>query len=67
MHGVGCLWWRGWLVGGGNSDKIWREDEVVLMSSSHNRASWIDRWFPLLLILFGLTFILTLALFAPSY
>jgi hypothetical protein len=34
------------------------------MSSSH-KASWLDRWWPLLVILFGTTFIATLALFSP--
>ena len=35
------------------------------MSSSHKSGSWLDRWWPLLLILFGMTFIATLALFSP--
>jgi hypothetical protein len=33
--------------------------------SSHERGSWLDRWWPLLLISFGLLFIGTLALFHP--
>ena len=42
------------------------------MSSAHeheshtSREPWIDRWWPLLLILFGLTFTLCLALFRPG-
>jgi len=35
--------------------------------SDHNKAPWIDRFWPLLLILFGLTFISTLALFHPHF
>jgi hypothetical protein len=34
------------------------------MSSLH-KASRLDRWWPLLVILFGTTFIATLALFNP--
>jgi hypothetical protein len=34
------------------------------MSVPH-KASWLDRWWPLLVILFGTTFIATLALFQP--
>jgi len=41
------------------------EQEDVAMSSSHKSGSWLDRWWPLLLILFGTTFIATLALFSP--
>jgi hypothetical protein len=41
------------------------EQEEVAMSSSHKKASWLDRWWPLLLILFGTTFISALALFSP--
>jgi hypothetical protein len=32
--------------------------------SSH-REPWIDRWWPLLLVCFGISFILLLALFNP--
>lgn len=34
------------------------------MSSPYE--SWLDRWWPLLLILFGLTFTLCLTLFRPQ-
>jgi hypothetical protein len=34
--------------------------------SAHNKDSFIDRWWPLFLILFGLTFISILALFHPA-
>jgi hypothetical protein len=34
--------------------------------SSSRKSSWLDRWWPLLLILFGLTFISTLAFFSPT-
>jgi steroid 5-alpha reductase family enzyme len=35
--------------------------------SSHESKSWIDTWWPLLVILLGVTFILTLALFHPHF
>ena len=35
------------------------------MSSSHNSGHWIDTWWPLLLILFGLAFALVLGNFSP--
>ncbi len=35
------------------------------MSSSHGSESWLDRWFPLLVICFGLTFLTVLVSFAP--
>jgi len=37
------------------------------MSTSHESKSWIDTWWPLLVILFGCTFIFTLALFHPHF
>lgn len=37
------------------------------MSSSHESQSWIDRWWPLLLILFGLTFVSVLVFFKPHW
>jgi len=37
------------------------------MSRSHKSESWLDRWWLLLLILFGLVFISVLAFFHPSY
>ncbi len=37
------------------------------MSSHHEpREPWIDRWWPLLIILFGLTFTLFLTLYRPQ-
>jgi hypothetical protein len=35
------------------------------MSSSHETQSWIDTWWQLLVILFGITFALILALWTP--
>jgi steroid 5-alpha reductase family enzyme len=35
------------------------------MSTSHNSGPWIDTWWPLLLILFGLIFALVLGNFSP--
>ena len=35
------------------------------MSTSSESQSWLDRWWPLLLVLFGLGFISILAFFAP--
>lgn len=36
------------------------------MSSSHEESlSWIDNWFPLLVIIFGLLFVAVLVTFAP--
>ena len=37
------------------------------MSSHHETESWLDKWWPLLLILFGVSCVLFLALFHPSY
>jgi hypothetical protein len=36
--------------------------EEVQMSSSHETESWLDRYWQVLLILFGITFALVLAL-----
>jgi hypothetical protein len=47
------------------SVSIWKSEvEDVAMSNLH-KASWLDRWWPLLLVAFGTTFIATLALFHP--
>lgn len=35
------------------------------MSSSHHKESWIDRWWILLIIIFGLLFIAMLDSFHP--
>ena len=36
------------------------------MSLSSERKSWFDRWFPLLVILFGLLFVSILVSFKPG-
>jgi len=36
------------------------------MSSSAERASWIDRWWTLLVILFGIGFVTFLMSFSPK-
>lgn len=35
------------------------------MSSSNESVFWLDRWWPLLLILFGVAFVTLLTTFAP--
>jgi len=35
------------------------------MSSSNETLSWMDRWWPLLVILFGLIFLTFLVTFSP--
>ena len=35
------------------------------MSSSHESQSWFDTWWPLFLVLFGVSFVLFLACFKP--
>jgi steroid 5-alpha reductase family enzyme len=35
--------------------------------SAHEKKSWIDTWWPLLVILFGVTFISTLVFFHPHF
>jgi|APThiThiocy_cv2_1041547.scaffolds.fasta_scaffold00055_30 hypothetical protein len=35
------------------------------MSSSNKSESWLDRWFPLLVIVFGLLFVTLLVSFHP--
>jgi hypothetical protein len=37
------------------------------MSGPNNKAPWIDRFWPLLLIAFGVTFISTFVLFHPHF
>ncbi len=37
------------------------------MSSSHESGSWLDTWWPLLVILFGATFFSVVALWKPGY
>ena len=37
------------------------------MSSSHESGSWLDTWWPLLVILFGVTFVSVVALWKPGY
>jgi steroid 5-alpha reductase family enzyme len=36
------------------------------MSSSSESMSWVDRWWPLLVILFGILFVTILDTFAPT-
>ena len=36
------------------------------MSLSNEVQSWLDRWWPLLIILFGFVFVLILAKFHPA-
>ena len=36
------------------------------MSSSGESVSWVDRWWPLLVILFGLLFVSILVSFKPA-
>ena len=36
------------------------------MSASSETESWIDRWWPLLVILFGLVFVTLLVTFSPT-
>lgn len=36
------------------------------MSSHHETEPWIDRWFPLLVIIFGLIFVSCLTQFNPT-
>jgi hypothetical protein len=36
------------------------------MSSSGESAAWLDRWWPLLVILFGLIFVSVLVTFSPT-
>ncbi len=36
------------------------------MSVLHERASWVDKWWPLLLILFGVVFVSVLVTFHPA-
>jgi hypothetical protein len=36
------------------------------MSSSSESVSWLDRWWPLLVILYGVIFVAVLASFSPT-
>ena len=36
------------------------------MSSSNESVSWLDRWWPLLVILYGVFFVSVLVTFAPT-
>jgi hypothetical protein len=49
-----------------SSDKIWKETGGN-DSMSSPRDSWLDRWWPLLVISFGVSCVLWLALFHPHY
>jgi hypothetical protein len=37
------------------------------MSSSSESEFWLDRWWPLLVILFGVTFVAILVTFSPTW
>lgn len=37
------------------------------MSTTHNSTHWMDTWWPLLLILFGVIFVAFLVSFHPYY
>ncbi len=37
------------------------------MSSSNESVSWLDNWFPLLVILFGIIFVVFLVSFSPKW
>lgn len=36
------------------------------MSSSSESASWLDRWWPLLVIIFGVIFVSVIVSFSPT-
>lgn len=36
------------------------------MSTAHETQGWLDRWWPLLVILFGVIFVATLIFWHPS-
>ncbi len=36
------------------------------MSSSHEKPFWLDTWWPLFVILFGVIFVLFIVLFHPT-
>ena len=40
--------------------------EDVEMSSSSESASWLDRWWPLLVIIFGVIFVSVIVSFSPT-
>jgi hypothetical protein len=42
------------------------EKEDVEMSSSSESASWLDRWWPLLIIIFGVIFVSVIVSFSPT-
>jgi hypothetical protein len=42
------------------------EKEDADMNSSSEKVSWLDQWWPLLLILFGLAFVWMLVGFSPT-
>jgi steroid 5-alpha reductase family enzyme len=44
--------------------KVVKED--VEMSSSAESMSWVDRWWPLVVILFGVIFVTVLVTFNPT-
>jgi hypothetical protein len=42
------------------------EKENVEMSSLSEPVSWFDRWWPLLVILYGIVFVTVLVTFSPT-
>lgn len=42
-------------------------DSMYEMPVTKEQESWLDRWWGLLLVLFGVSFVLLLALFHPHY
>ena len=63
-------WGTRWLVMGGRRagtrDEVGFKRRRFEMSEMHETSSWIDRWFPLLLIVFGLIFTTVLVSFKPT-
>ncbi len=43
------------------------QEEFAMSEHHHEEASWLDRWWPLLVIVFGVTFISTLVFFHPQF
>ena len=43
------------------------EVEVVEMSSSHESEPWMDRWWPLLVIIYGVLFVTFITQFHPTW
>jgi len=48
-----------------NKGLVSLKKEDVAMSSSSESASWLDRWWPLLVIIFGVIFVSVIVSFSP--